>query len=513
MTYYVTATNSVGLVTTDPATAPTNTYSYTVQTTQATNLSVAGSASNTYGGTTILTATLTFSASTVISNEPITFSLNGTSVGTATTNTSGVATLSGVSLAGINVGTTSIVATFAGDTTYAASSAAASLTITARPITVTSAASVSSNPVTGTTAALSVLGTDSTGSSNLTYTWTTITLPSSAATPTFSVNGTNAAKNTTVTFSTLGTYVFLATIAAPNDLTATSSVSVTLSGRTWIGGTGANLATAANWSGGTAPQSGDILVLPVSTTASFVNGLPATITLHGIVVQSGTVSISGNSFATDSTGLTVSVAAGAALQLGVAITGPGALRQTGGGTLTLQSAGSFSGGLTVAGGTVVAASPASLPSGSSFNVGSGGTLVLLGGSLPSGLSSTTSSAATVSAMNRIPVLCPAVWVVHQNPLSSAACLAAGGVGQSANLQATARAADLSETRPLGNLTRDSLIAPLRTTSRSAMTIDPLIVAQIDLSNIFEQPMGRILGPGDLNALLDTLMGKQANNLS
>ena len=98
---------------------------------------------------------------------------------------------------------------------------------------------------------------------------------------------------------------------------------------------------------------------------------------------------------------------------------------------------------------------------------------LVGGSLPSHLSSTTSSAGTVAATKGIPVLCPAVWVVHQSPLNG------------------------------------SLFAVLGSTK----VIDSRIVDRIDLPNVFEHPTGRRLSPGDLNALLDTLMGKRVENLS
>src|SRR5205814_1665348 len=80
-------------------------------------------------------------------------------------------------------------------------------------------------PVTGKTAALSVLGADEAGESSLMYTWSTTTKPTGAANPTFSINGTNGAKNTTVTSGRAGTYVFLVTISNGSS-TTTSSVSV-----------------------------------------------------------------------------------------------------------------------------------------------------------------------------------------------------------------------------------------------------------------------------------------------
>ena len=61
-------------------------------------------ATGTFGGSTTLSAVLTASG-TPLANETVTFSLNGSPVGTATTDSSGTATVSGVSLAGINAGT------------------------------------------------------------------------------------------------------------------------------------------------------------------------------------------------------------------------------------------------------------------------------------------------------------------------------------------------------------------------------------------------------------------------
>ena len=106
----------------------------------STNLTVS-SATGTYGGTGNLSATLT-SGDSPVSGKSIDFTLNGVDKGSATTNASGVATLSGVSLAGIAVGTytTGVGASFAGDSNYSSSSDSASLTITPAPITVTAAA-------------------------------------------------------------------------------------------------------------------------------------------------------------------------------------------------------------------------------------------------------------------------------------------------------------------------------------------------------------------------------------
>ncbi|HEX4773408.1 MAG TPA: MBG domain-containing protein [Bryobacteraceae bacterium] len=108
-----------------------------VTTNTATSLSVA-SASGVYGGTTTLSATLT-SGSSPVSGKPVTFTLNGTSAGTGTTNTSGVATLSNVSFSGIGAGTYNggIGASFAGDAGFPAASGTANLVVSKALLTVT----------------------------------------------------------------------------------------------------------------------------------------------------------------------------------------------------------------------------------------------------------------------------------------------------------------------------------------------------------------------------------------
>jgi autotransporter-associated beta strand protein len=101
-----------------------------------------------------------------------------------------------------------------------------SMTLTNAGLTVATAAAASPSPVTGTTAALSVLGADPLGESHITYTWATTGTP--PATVTFSANGTNAAKNTTATFTKAGTYNFQVTLTDTAGLSTTSSVNVTV---------------------------------------------------------------------------------------------------------------------------------------------------------------------------------------------------------------------------------------------------------------------------------------------
>jgi hypothetical protein len=84
----------------------------------------------TYGGSATLSATLT-SGSSAVASRTIAFALNGVGVGSATTNATGVATLSNVSVAGLDAGSypTAVSASFAGDDAYLASTAQNSLTI------------------------------------------------------------------------------------------------------------------------------------------------------------------------------------------------------------------------------------------------------------------------------------------------------------------------------------------------------------------------------------------------
>ena len=95
----------------------------------ATSLTVSN-ATGPYGGPTTLSATLT-SAGSGVGGKNINFYLNGNSVGTAMTDSGGLATLSGVSLSGINSGDypAGISASFSGDANYSISSGSGTLII------------------------------------------------------------------------------------------------------------------------------------------------------------------------------------------------------------------------------------------------------------------------------------------------------------------------------------------------------------------------------------------------
>jgi hypothetical protein len=103
----------------------------------ATKLAVAAT-TGTYGGATSLSATLTAGGSPV-SGKTISFTLNGSQAGSATTNTNGVATLSNLSLAGIAAGShpTGVTASFAGDDAYGASDGSASLDVAQKALRIT----------------------------------------------------------------------------------------------------------------------------------------------------------------------------------------------------------------------------------------------------------------------------------------------------------------------------------------------------------------------------------------
>src|SRR5271157_1466606 len=100
------------------------------------------SGNGTFGGTGTLTATL-FSNGYPLAGQTITFTLTtgttSTTVGSATTGSNGVATLTGVSLAGFDAGTATgaVGASFAGDASNAASSASGDLTVSPAQATLT----------------------------------------------------------------------------------------------------------------------------------------------------------------------------------------------------------------------------------------------------------------------------------------------------------------------------------------------------------------------------------------
>jgi hypothetical protein len=94
------------------------------------------------------------------------------------------------------------------------------------PPTIATPAAANPNPVTGTTASLSVLGADDGGETNLTYTWAATGSPPAAVA--FSANGTNAAKASSATFTKAGTYTLQVTVSDKGNQSVTSAVTVTV---------------------------------------------------------------------------------------------------------------------------------------------------------------------------------------------------------------------------------------------------------------------------------------------
>ena len=106
--------------------------------TQTITALAADAATGTFGGTVNLSATLT-DGTNGISGKSVAFTLNGVSKGSATTNASGIATISNVSLSGINPGSypAGVGASFTGGGLFTSSSSTAALTVNQASQTIT----------------------------------------------------------------------------------------------------------------------------------------------------------------------------------------------------------------------------------------------------------------------------------------------------------------------------------------------------------------------------------------
>jgi len=157
------------------------------------------------------------------------------------------------------------------------------------PPSVLAAAFASPNPVSGTAASLSVLGGDDSGEADLSYTWVATGTP--PAPVNFLVNGTNAAKNTIATFTRAGGYSLLVTIRDAGNLTATSSVNVTVNQtliRISVSPASASVATGASqqFMAIATDQFGVPLSAPPTVTWSVSGG--GTISANGLFTASNT---------------------------------------------------------------------------------------------------------------------------------------------------------------------------------------------------------------------------------
>ncbi len=105
----------------------------------STSLSVVYNTVGTYGGTVDLSATLLTSGGVALSGESVAFSLNGAPKGTVLTDINGIATIKGISLSGLNVGTYPgyVGASFAGEVKFSGSAASGNLGVTQAPTSIT----------------------------------------------------------------------------------------------------------------------------------------------------------------------------------------------------------------------------------------------------------------------------------------------------------------------------------------------------------------------------------------
>ena len=135
--FYSVATDNVGLVQANAQAAQATTKSTQSDPRATTLSSISGTGA--YSGTATVSATLTAGGSPLTGKTvAFTWKVGGTvtSLGSATTNASGIATLAVIKLAGINAGTYvgAVAASFAGDDSHNASVGSGNLIITSRPV-------------------------------------------------------------------------------------------------------------------------------------------------------------------------------------------------------------------------------------------------------------------------------------------------------------------------------------------------------------------------------------------
>jgi predicted outer membrane repeat protein len=258
----------------------------------ATNLAVSPS-SGTYGGTTNVMATLS-SGGTPISGELVDIQIGSTDLGTATTDSNGIAEIDNVSLAGLDAATYTgdITASFAGDSNFAFSSGSADLTVTPAPLTITAN---SQTKVYG--AALPTLTVSYAGFVNGDTSANLTTLPTvtTTATPASHVDGSPYA----ITASGAVDEDYMISYVAGNLTVTPAPLTITANNQTKVYGTALPTLTASYTGFVNGDTSANLTTLPTVTTtatpASHVDGSPYAITASGAVDDDYAISyVAGN---------------------------------------------------------------------------------------------------------------------------------------------------------------------------------------------------------------------------
>lgn len=212
--------------------------------------------------------------------------------------------------------------------------------------------------------------------------------------------------------------------------------------KTWIASPATNnWATGANW-GGTAPVASDSLMFQTSTVMSQVNDLASALNFAGITFSNGAsaFTLGGNSITLDGpvtnnaantqtinfpialSGDRTVVGASGTLVLNGVISGGYALTKLGGGTLTLGTSNTYSGGTTIDAGIIVAGVATALGSGS---------VTLNGGTLRGGGFIVANNIVVGSGGGTLTTSGGGTFTLT-GTLSGAGNLALGGAGQSSS---------------------------------------------------------------------------------
>ena len=249
--------------------------------------SISGTA--TYGGSATLVATLANATSGAgLAGQTVSFSLDGTAVGTAVTNSSGVATLTGVPTTdSVGTDTSGVVAKFAGTTSLASSAGVGNLVVSQAATTLTN---VSGSGGVGSTANLTatlISSTTGLGIANQTVTFTlsgssvgsALTNSSGVATLTGVTDSNSIGTDTgAVVASFAGSGNYAAASAVAGDLVTSQNITslTSVGGTSTFGSTASLTATLIN-----------------STTLGGITGKTVTFSLDGKVVGTATTNSSG----------------------------------------------------------------------------------------------------------------------------------------------------------------------------------------------------------------------------